>query len=265
MIVHRRKRGGGVVNDLINRLPFEVHIPGYQYCGPGTKLTKRLARGDPGINPLDAACKEHDIAYSQTRENPGGRKAADKVLMERARKRVSARDAKFGEKAAAWGIAKTMKVKTKLGMGVRRSRATLGKIIKAAKKSMLPNKESRMLIKTALKGARNAVKKAGGKRKIVKPRILPVPTKLGGFLPLLIPIFAGLSAAGALAGGAASIAKAVNDAKAASRKLEESRRHNSSMEDIAIGKGLHLKPYKQGLGLHLKSNGGGGGNKKSKN
>ena len=26
-----------------------MHIPGYQYCVPGTKLTKRLACGDPGI------------------------------------------------------------------------------------------------------------------------------------------------------------------------------------------------------------------------
>lgn len=50
-------RGGGIVDSAINSLPFEMHIPGYQYCGPGTKLKKRLARGDPGINPLDKACK----------------------------------------------------------------------------------------------------------------------------------------------------------------------------------------------------------------
>ncbi|XP_029665449.1 uncharacterized protein LOC115236867 [Formica exsecta] len=37
----------------------------YQFCGPGTHLETRLARGDRGINPLDAACREHDIAYSR--------------------------------------------------------------------------------------------------------------------------------------------------------------------------------------------------------
>ena len=55
MIIH--KRGRGLVNKIINKLPIELHIPGYQYCDPGTKLAKRLAREDLGINPLDAACR----------------------------------------------------------------------------------------------------------------------------------------------------------------------------------------------------------------
>ena len=32
--------------------------------GPGTKLKKRLARGDPRINRLDRIVKQHDIDYS---------------------------------------------------------------------------------------------------------------------------------------------------------------------------------------------------------
>ncbi|WP_221935836.1 hypothetical protein, partial [Klebsiella pneumoniae] len=57
---------GAVVNTAIDALPLELHLPGgYQYCGPGTKLKHRLARGDTGINKLDEACKEHDIAYSK--------------------------------------------------------------------------------------------------------------------------------------------------------------------------------------------------------
>lgn len=32
--------GSGMLNKIINSLPFEVHLPGYQYCGPGTKLEK---------------------------------------------------------------------------------------------------------------------------------------------------------------------------------------------------------------------------------
>lgn len=58
------KKGRGLVNTLINKLPFEAHLLGYSYLGPGTKLKERLARGDRGINPLDEAAKEHDIAYS---------------------------------------------------------------------------------------------------------------------------------------------------------------------------------------------------------
>lgn len=259
----KKKRGRGFVNNLINKLPIELHIPGYQYCGPGTKLSKRLARGDPGINPLDAACREHDIAYSTNRENLAARHEADKVLAEKAWQRVFAKDAGIAEKGVAWGIANTMKVKTKLGMGVKRKspkvrknnkdkkkKITLKQIVNAAKMSMRSGGDDP--IKSALKGARDAVKRAGGKSKIQSPRILPVPMKIGGFLPFLIPIFAGLSATGALAGGAAGVAKAINDASAAKSQLKENKRHNETMEAIALGKGLYLKPYKKGMGLHLK-------------
>lgn len=115
-----RSKGRGVVNSLINKLPFELHIPGYQYCGPGTKLHKRLARGDPGINPLDKACREHDIAYNQSSDLEDRHKA-DYLIEQRAWERVLAKDAKLGEKAAAWGVTNAMKVKRKLGMGVNQS------------------------------------------------------------------------------------------------------------------------------------------------
>ena len=85
MIVYeRQRRGKGLVNSIINKLPIELCIPGYQYCGPGTKLRDRLIRGDSGSNPLGAACKEHDIAYSKNRDNLGTRHAADKIFTGRA-------------------------------------------------------------------------------------------------------------------------------------------------------------------------------------
>lgn len=253
MIVHKRRRGRGLLNNLINNLPVELHLPGYQYCGPGTKLKKRLARGDPGINPLDAACKEHDIAYSQNRENVEARNAADRVLADKAWRRVLTKDSGLAEKAAAYTIANAMKLKSKLGMGFKRKKknppVSLNKVIKSV--STVPTSSTRKAIRAALENARDAVKQAGGKSKVKVPRILPIPKKLGGFLPFLIPLFAGLSATGALAGGAAGIAKAVNDFKAAQQQLAESQRHNQTMETIALGKGLYLKPYKTGLGLHL--------------
>lgn len=156
-----------------------------------------------------------------------------------------------------------MKAKIKLDMGIRKKKPAkkchtcfemkkvpLRHIVRAAKASMRPGADA---VKSALKGACEAVKNAGGKRGVQSPRILPVPSKVGGILPFLIPIFAGLSATGALAGGAAGIAKAVNDASSAKRALEESQRHNATMEAIALGKGLYLIPYRKGLGLCLKN------------
>ena len=69
---------------------------------------------------------------------------------------------------------------------------------------------------SALKSARNAVRRNGGMSRIVNiPRVLPMPQNVGAkALSLLIPLFALLSVIGAVAGAAADIAKAVNDAKA---------------------------------------------------
>ena len=74
MFIHK---GRSVLNKFINRLPIELNLPGYQYCGPGLKLAKCKARGDPGINPLNAAWKEHDIAYSRNREDVEARNATE--------------------------------------------------------------------------------------------------------------------------------------------------------------------------------------------
>lgn len=112
---------GPVVNTLIDALPVELHIPGYQYCGAGTKLAKRLARGDLGINKLDQACKAHDIAYSQHSDTEN-RSVADNVLAQQAWERVKAPDSSLGERAAALAVAATMKAKTAVGAGYKKKR-----------------------------------------------------------------------------------------------------------------------------------------------
>lgn len=81
-------------------------------------------------------------------------------------------------------------------------------------------------------------KKVNVSRKRTKKR-----TKKGGVIPLL-PIFAGLSALGALTSGAASVAKVITDNKNAKKTLAELERHNRATE----GKGLYLKPYPKQIG-----------------
>src|SRR5436190_1602845 len=105
-------RGSGLLNHAINAIPIELHIPGYQ-CGPGTHLEKRLARGDRDINPLDAACREHDIAYSRSNDLRE-RHVADNILAVEARKRITARDSTFGERAAATAVWTAMKQRRNL-------------------------------------------------------------------------------------------------------------------------------------------------------
>ncbi|KAK9752043.1 Phospholipase A2-like domain [Popillia japonica] len=282
------KKGMGILNTLINKLPFELHIPGYNYCGPGTKLNKRLERGDVGVNVLDEACKEHDISYSES-EELSRRHAADERLYKKALARVGSRDAGAGERIASAIVAGLMKSKVKLGIGLRRSsrKRKMGRIRRKRGRRyggtisfMQAMKRARSVLGRKAKGrsvldnariAYNSLSKLRGKKILFpKSRVIPIPRK-GGFLPL-IPLFAALGALGSLGGGAAAIAKAVNDAKAAKDQLAETERHNRAMETkkaagsglyvkpyrsecgINIGRGLYVKPYKAGCGLYL-SNG----------
>ena len=58
---------GGDVVSWINKSGKEFHIPGYNFCGPGTKLRERLDSNDnlvtAPVNDIDAACMAHDISY----------------------------------------------------------------------------------------------------------------------------------------------------------------------------------------------------------
>jgi len=62
--------------------------------------------------------------------------------------------------------------------------------------------------------------------------------KEGGILPLIPLIIGGIAAAGSIAGGAAGIAKAVDDKKAHEIRQREEERHNKELEKIARGGNL---------------------------
>lgn len=262
------KTGYGLLNNLIDKLPFEVHLPGYQYCGPGTKLQKRLARGDPGVNKLDAACRLHDIAYNNFKGDKE-RAAADQALASEAWERVKSSDAGIGERTAALAVAAAMKAKvglSKIGNGIKaqcckkkaktskkkskvgngpkpqKKCCTLKTMIAHAKKALKVSRPrtADQILDTALTAAKTLKK---GKN-VSAPRIIPIP-KTGGVLPL-VPIFAGLSALGSLAGGAASIIRAIKSTDDGRKILKKQRSGN-----ISVGRGLYLAPYRQGYGLYL--------------
>lgn len=112
--------GTGFVNSLINNLPYELHLPGYKFCGPGTRLEDRLKRGDRGVNALDESCRKHDVAYAQNKDL-GARHKADDILANDALAVLKSKEASVGERLSALGVAGVMKAKVKLGMGLRNS------------------------------------------------------------------------------------------------------------------------------------------------
>ena len=56
------KPGRGGKSILGFALP-ETHLPGYNFCGPGTDVMGNLLAGRKPINKLDEACMEHDLKY----------------------------------------------------------------------------------------------------------------------------------------------------------------------------------------------------------
>ena len=83
---------------LIDLLTFEMHVPHYKFCGPETKLAERIEHGDVGINPLDEACRQHDLAYTDSNSD---RRQADRVLAQYAFSRMLAEETPSDERTVA--------------------------------------------------------------------------------------------------------------------------------------------------------------------
>ncbi|KAF0749940.1 Uncharacterized protein FWK35_00021969, partial [Aphis craccivora] len=193
---------------------------GYQYCGPGTKLNKRLARGDKGINPLDTACREHDIAHERS-NSIVDRNEADHILEQRAWERFKSKDSSLKEKAVAWGVTTAMKAKRKVGGGCG--------------------------FKAVVKATKNVLKKNAGEKNLISENSKHTEKR---WCITTLPIFAGLSALGALTGGVANVVKVANEFK---RNVPSH-----------LGNGLYLTPYKNnsykvGGGLYITPYKNGGG------
>lgn len=211
---------------------------------------------------MDAACKEHDIVYSDNKDS-NSRYLADGKLQNFAMKRVFAKDASIGERATALAVTAAMKAKrmlTKQGKGMKKevsgkkdpkTEVALHTLIKQSKAAIKKSKPEN--IRSAVAVAIKSIKKSKRGKRVKQPRIIKLPetTVSGGVLPL-VPIFAGLSALGSIVGSTTSVLKAMSDYKEAEKQMEENKRHNRTMEAIAIGKGYYLKPFKTGKGYYLK-------------
>ena len=79
--------GGSFLNTLVNKLPFEMHLPGHNFTGPGTKLYKRLnLDGTPKewskpINRDDNAAYHHDLFYSKHDDTKTRNEVCDKTML----------------------------------------------------------------------------------------------------------------------------------------------------------------------------------------
>ena len=79
--------GCSLLNKAINNLPVEMHLPGHNFTGPGTKLNKRLnpdltpKKWSKPINRVDKAAYHHDLCYLKNNDTTTRNAVCDKNML----------------------------------------------------------------------------------------------------------------------------------------------------------------------------------------
>jgi len=80
--------GKGFLNKAISSVQFEMHLPGHNFTGPGTKLNKRLnadltpkAWSKP-INRVDQAAYRYDICHVKNKDTKTGNEVYDEEMLD---------------------------------------------------------------------------------------------------------------------------------------------------------------------------------------
>ena len=83
----KRDAAGSFLNCLMNKLPVEMHLPGHNFAGPGTKLYERLNSDETPkewsipINRGDNAAYHHDLCYSKDDDTKTRNEVCDKTML----------------------------------------------------------------------------------------------------------------------------------------------------------------------------------------
>ena len=81
------KTGSVLFNKAMSKLPFEMHLPGHNFTGPGTRLDRRLnPYGTPKewsipINRVDSAALHHDLCYANHPDRKSRNEVCDKEML----------------------------------------------------------------------------------------------------------------------------------------------------------------------------------------
>lgn len=287
------KHGSGILNRAIDKLPIPLHLPGYNYAGPGTPLQRNLELGIKPINKLDEHAMYHDMKYDETTDTKE-RSIADRILENQSWERVKAKDASLGERANAWLVMNAMKLKriTGQGVGQQKERKYIPypinvdgedqrRLLDAMQhnhrhfititvrnqptKDAFCNKISIPLTNNQLRTLRKAANRNADVRLKISRSQLDHMSQTGGLLPAIPAV---LAAAPAIAAIASTIFKTYNDKKTNDRLIEERIRHNKVMEakttdgsgvylrkkPVSIGEGIYLNKRRSGKGINMPKN-----------
>ena len=119
----KAQEGGSLLNKLINNLPVEMHLPGHNFTGPGTKLKKRLnpdltpKEWSKPVNRVDEAAKNHDICYMKNSDTKTRNEVCDKYMLKELK---GIYNPTLRERLDKSIVSKLIGTKVKFGMGFKK-------------------------------------------------------------------------------------------------------------------------------------------------
>ena len=118
------KSGSGLFNKAVSNLPFELHLPGHNFTGPGTKLDSRLnPDGTPRdwskpINRVDEAAYHHDLCYAKNPDTRTRNAVCDREML---RELAQITNPSLRERMERGLVGSMIKTKASLGLGLKKN------------------------------------------------------------------------------------------------------------------------------------------------
>ena len=119
----KAQKGGSLLNKVINNLPFEMHLPGHNFTGPGTKLKKRLnpdltpKKWSEPVNRVDEAAYHHDLCYLKNDDTATRNAVCDKNMLKELK---GIYNPTLRERMDKSIVSNLIGAKVKFGMGVKK-------------------------------------------------------------------------------------------------------------------------------------------------
>ncbi|AJP61529.1 capsid-like protein [Adoxophyes honmai entomopoxvirus 'L' virophage 1] len=107
-------KGTGFINNIITKLPLELHYPGHNFTGPGTNLVLRMEKNDKPVNKVDKNSLIHDIEYSEGFDKD----LSDQYLIKRNEEILNNSESSVDEINQARIVNTIMKMKSVVGSGL---------------------------------------------------------------------------------------------------------------------------------------------------
>ena len=120
----KTQKGGSLLNKAINNLPFEMHLPGHNFTGPGTKLNKRLnpdltpKQWSKPVNRVDKAAYHHDVCYFKNDDTATRNAVCHKNMLKELK---GIYNPTLRERLDKSIVSKLIGTKVKFGMGVKKN------------------------------------------------------------------------------------------------------------------------------------------------